>query len=65
MRTQIRAYDPETRTVPVTFSHRGKIHRRAVNAVLDDAGAYDRDATRARVAEVAQGVEAKIDAGLI
>jgi len=38
---RIRAYDPATRTVPVTFSHRGQIHRRAVNAVLDDAGAYD------------------------
>lgn len=65
MRTYIRAFDPETRTVPVTFTHAGQVHRRTVNAVLDAAGNYDREATRARVAEVARGVADKMDANLL
>lgn len=65
MRTTIRKFDPETATVAVTFSHAGILHRRAVNAVLDDAGEYDREATRARVVEVAMGVAAKIEKGAL
>lgn len=65
MRTQIRKFDPETKSVAVTFSHAGKIHRRRVNAVLDAAGEYDRQATRDRVAQVAAGVAEKIDSGAI
>lgn len=65
MRTYIRAFDPDTRTVPVTFTHGGVTHRRQVNAVVDAAGEYDREATRQRVDEVAEGVRAKIDTGLL
>lgn len=65
MRTMIRKFDPETRTVPVTFSHNGTLHRRAVNAVIDADGNYDREATRERVAEAAAGVAQKIDMGLL
>lgn len=65
MRTQIRKFDPDTKTVPVTFSHAGTLHRRNVNAVLTATGEYDREATRKRVADVAEGVTVKIDAGLI
>lgn len=65
MRKMIRKFDPATRTVPVTFTHAGVTHRRTVNAVLDDQGEYDRDATRARVDEVAVGVQNKIDRGIL
>jgi hypothetical protein len=65
MKTTIGAYDPDTRTVPVTFVDGGIKHKRSVNAVLDDAGDYDRKATKARVDEVALGVAAKIQIGAI
>jgi len=58
-------YDPETRAVEVTFTEGDIIHTRAVNACHDDAGAYDETATAARVADVARGVEIKIDLGVI
>ena len=65
MKTRINRFDPETGTVDVSFTHAGVRHRRPVNACLDDAGAYDADATAERVAEVARGVGAKIEAGVI
>jgi hypothetical protein len=65
MKTTIGAYDPDTRTVPVTFVYAGVTHKRPVNAVLDEAGSYDRKATKARVDEVARGVAHKIQIGAI
>lgn len=63
--TDIGAYDAATRTVPVTFTQSGIVHRRSVNACLDEAGHYDAAATEARVAEVARGVAHKIALGVI
>lgn len=65
MRTRIGKFDPATGTVPVTFTHAGVVHRRPVRACFDDAGIYDQDATRTRVAEVALGVAAKIEGGAL
>ena len=63
--TRIGKYDPETRSVPVTFTSGEIIHTRTLNAVLKEDGSYDCAATKIRVAEVAQGVAHKIDAGVI
>lgn len=65
MKTTIAKFDPTTRTVSVTFTHNGIIHRRPVNAVLDANGAYDKAGTARRVSEVAEGVAHKMDLGLI
>jgi len=67
---QIGAYDSSARSVPVTFTHASATqasvtHSRSVNAVLDAEGAYDAEATAARVADVARGVAYKIEAGII
>lgn len=40
-------------------------HIRYVNAVMDKSGAYDKIATLERVEQVAQGVQHKINAGVI
>ena len=63
--TRIGKYDPEARTVPVTFTSGEIVHKRDVNAVLKDDGSYDKAGTAARVEEVAQGVAHKIEAGVI
>ena len=63
--TKIGKYDPETRSVPVTFTSGEIVHKRSVNAVLKDDGSYDCAATKIRVAEVAQGVAHKIAAGVV
>ncbi|MCC2603024.1 hypothetical protein [Sphingopyxis yananensis] len=65
VQTKIGKYNPETRTVPVTFTSGAIIHNRDVNAMLTDAGRYDADATAARVADVANGVAHKIACGAI
>lgn len=65
MKTTIGTFDPASGTVPVTFRHQGAVHKRPVNACLDENGAYDAAATRARVAEVARGVANKIESGLL
>jgi hypothetical protein len=65
MKTTIGKFDPATGTVNVTFRHGNVTHRRPVNACTLPDGSYDAVGTRARVAEVAQGVEKKIDQGLI
>ncbi|GGZ32013.1 hypothetical protein [Asticcacaulis endophyticus] len=65
MKTNIGAFDPEAKAVEVEFSHNGVTHIRPVNACLTDKGKYDAKATTARVAEVANGVQAKIEAGVI
>jgi hypothetical protein len=63
--TTIGAYDADKRTVPVTFTSGAIRHTRDVNAVLDEGGACDMAATRARVAQVALGVAHKIALGVI
>jgi hypothetical protein len=47
MKTRISAYDPETRIVSVHFRKGSIVHRRSVNACLDEGGVYDRKATKA------------------
>lgn len=63
--TKIGAYNATTKTVPVTFTSGEIIHKRDVNAVLKENGSYDKAATTARVAEVANGVATKIAVGAI
>lgn len=65
MKITIGKFDPATGTVPATFAHGGVTHRRIVNAVRTPSGEYDAKATKARVEEVAAGVEHKINLGLI
>lgn len=62
---EIGAYDSDKRSVPVTFTSGEIEHNRSVNAVLDDNGTYDQAGTKARVEEVARGVAAKIELGVI
>ncbi|MDC7675384.1 hypothetical protein [Asticcacaulis machinosus] len=64
MKTTIGKYDADNGHVPVVFVHAGVTHNRTVNAVMKD-GQYDAVATKARVAEVAAGVEVKINTGVI
>lgn len=59
MRSSIGNFIAVDRTVPVTFRDGDFVHKRTVNAVIDEAGNYDRAATRLRVADVAAGVAAK------
>ncbi|WP_375194855.1 hypothetical protein [Sphingobium sp.] len=63
--SKIGVFDPESRSVPVSFTSGDIKHERRVNAVLKDDGTYDRAATKERVAEVARGVAQKIGLGVI
>lgn len=65
MKTTIGAFDPTSRTVTVVFEYDGVTHKRPVNACLNDKGRYDAKATAARIADVANGVKAKVDAGVL
>lgn len=65
MKTTIAPYDPESRTVAVTFSAGDIVHERTVNACLAEDGSYDAEATAERVADVARGVAVKIGLGVI
>lgn len=65
MNIKIGAFDPEKRVVPVTFTSGEVEHKRDVNAALKSDGSYDKAATKARVEEVARGVEQKIALGVI
>ena len=65
LKIRIGAFNADSRSVPVTFTGGDIVHARDVNAVLKDDGSYDKAATKARVAEVAQGVGHKIAAGVI
>ena len=65
MRTRISKFEPATGMVPVAFTHAGVTHRRTVRACFGADGEYDDAATRARVAEVALGVAAKIESGAL
>ena len=65
MNTVIGDYDSKTRDVPVTFTSGDIVHERRVNACHDKADAYDAKATKERVDQVALGVAAKIEAGVI
>lgn len=62
---KIGSFDAARRAVPVTFTSGPIVHERDVNAVVKDDGSYDRVATKARVEEVARGVEHKIALGVI
>ena len=55
----------QTRSISVTFTNGTITHQREVNVCLDAEGAYDHEATLARIGEVARGVEQKIAAGVI
>lgn len=61
----IGAFNPETKTVPVTFEHADVVHQRSVNACLHADGSYDEAETEARVYQVANGVVRKIEIGAI
>jgi len=63
--TKIGKFDPDTRSVTVTFTSGAIVHKRSVNAVLKADGGYDAAATKERVAEVANGVAHKIAVGTI
>lgn len=65
MKITIGKYDDDTRTVSVVFEHDGVTHKRSVNACHTEAGAYDEAATRARVDQVALGVQHKISLGVL
>lgn len=65
MQIKIGTFDPAKKQVPVKFTSGEIVHERFVNAVLKADGSYDRTATRLRVADVARGVAAKIEAGVI
>jgi hypothetical protein len=65
MKTTIGAYDAKTGQVTATFEYSGVTHTRGVNACLTEAGKYDAKATKARVAEVGNGVKHKIELGVI
>lgn len=65
MKTTIGKFDAASTTVSVCFELGGQAHDRAVKAVLKPDGKYDRKATAARVAEVAQGVEHKLSIGAL
>ena len=59
MRFTIGTFKAVDQSVPVTFKDGEFVHRRTVNAVIDEGGNYDKAATKARVEEVALGVAAK------
>lgn len=63
MKTTIGKFNPETRQVSVLFTHQGVKHRRPVNACLTEDGGYDAASTKVRVAEVALGVQRKMELG--
>lgn len=65
MEITIGDYDEQTRQVQVTFEHAGVTFSRPVNACHDADGEYDAETTEQRVGEVAHGVAAKIEAGII
>lgn len=65
MEITIGDYDEMTRQVQVTFEHADVTFARPVNACHDVGGEYDAEATEKRVAEVARGVAAKIEMGII
>lgn len=62
---KITKYDNEAAAVRVTFSKGKRIFKREVNAVMNPDGSINREATRARVAEVATGVAHKMELGLV
>lgn len=58
-------FNPETRTVPVTFKDGDITHRRTINAAVDADGNYDRAATKIIIEQQAAGVAEKIRLGVI
>lgn len=64
MKIRIGKFNAQTGTVPVTFTDGAKRHVRDVRAVVAE-GIYDAPATRVRAEEVAAGVAAKWEIGLL
>ncbi|WP_294257198.1 hypothetical protein [uncultured Sphingomonas sp.] len=62
---QIGKLATDRRTVPVIFTSGDIVHKRDVNAAVNSQGVYDKAATKARVAEIAQGIKVKIAVGAI
>lgn len=58
-------FNSSTLSVPVTFTDGDIVHQRDVRACLTKVGNYDKEATAARVEEVAAGVAQKIALGVI
>lgn len=65
MKTYPGSFNPETRTVPVTFKSGNVTTRRTINAVVDADGNYDREATKEIIEQQAAGVAEKIRLGVI
>lgn len=55
----------EVRNINVRFVHDGVTHERPVNVCWDSDGNYDHEATLVRCQEMANGVENKINLGVI
>ena len=55
----------DCRDIQVRFTDGTATHERSVNVCYDADGNYDEAATDVRIGEVANGVEAKIAAGVI
>lgn len=55
----------DCRDIEVEFTDGTITHTRHVNVCYDADGEYDEDATDARIAEVAMGIENKIAVGVI
>jgi hypothetical protein len=53
------------KTVTAIYVYNGVTHERSVNAVLDEDGNIDAEATEVRCEEIARGVKNKIDIGAI
>lgn len=57
-------FDPETRTITVTFREGDIVHKRVINAVVDADGNYDKAATRDIIDQQARGIANKIALGV-
>ncbi|MDC7683272.1 hypothetical protein PQU92_08285 [Asticcacaulis sp. BYS171W] len=65
MKIKTGSYDSDAKTVDVTFT-KGKVtHSRTIKACLTPRGAYDAAATQILIADLARGIAAKIEAGVI
>lgn len=58
-------FDIKSRSICMTFIHKGVTHYRTVSVCLDNDGACDWSATDSRVAEIARDVANDINLGVI
>jgi hypothetical protein len=65
MKTTILEREDDTRRLKVRFEQDDIVHDRFVNGCYDAGGAFDAQATDARITEVARGVAVKISVGAI